>query len=138
MALTPDEHTEVYEAIISAKDLNAVGFPGDQYGNPGGGDVAKLQARIHRLADAVEARVLLEAPDAPRGVQIEATIRAAGYLWTTETIGGFGVLRAVERAVNTHGSLNAAMAAEIAPIFLRSGARAILKPWASRGAGVIG
>ena len=145
MALTPwpaegAERTAaidaVYRAVVSPRAQAAYQAAGDKFGNPGaGGASAEQKAVIARIAAAVSERVEFEATAAPQAVKDEALIRATGYLYSVGQH-GWGALRAVEH-VYRDGSLSSSVAMDVAPAMLRSGARALLRPWAKRRAGAI-
>lgn len=101
-----------------------------------------IDERIGSLASAVAPRIAREAPNAPDDAKDEALVRVVGYLWSIERT-GWGAMRSLttetqdEQDGAGHSTAFKVEAADASAAFLRSGARALLKPWATRRAGAI-
>ena len=76
---------------------------------------ASSTAALTRNVNALTAIANRQAPDAPQDVGAEAIIRAVGYLYDGLDVEG-----------------------EYPSVWVRSGAKALLKPWTKRRAGAIG
>lgn len=92
-------------------------------------DEGEADEMIVRVGSAAAARVEREAPGAPAAVKSEATIRLAGYLYSSD----FGAIRK-----ETIGPREVEYVTNHANAWRNSGAAALLAPWKIRRAGVIG